>query len=198
VSPESALSIVSTRVDTPVVALQARRLLTRPVYDARHIDGRSTVVDGLTGAILSPLSDSLVRAVVRTYVGAGATVQSIAYADHYDAYYYDLHGRLRPLPVYRVDLADPRDLPSPLYIDALRGELVGRVNRDYRAFRWYGSAIHTMDFPLLFFHQTLWHVVLIGLALLGTLLSASGLWLGFLYLGRALPAAASLRSRPRE
>jgi len=155
------------------------------------------MVDGLTGAILSPLSDSLVRAVVRAYLGPGAVVRTIAYVDHYDAYYYDLHDRLRPLPVYRVDLADPKSLPSPLYIDALRGELVGRVNNQYRVFRWYGSALHTMDFPLLFFHQTVWHVVLVGLALLGALLSGSGLWWGFLHLGR-LTRGSSTRATPMQ
>jgi uncharacterized iron-regulated membrane protein len=184
VTPESALSVVSSARGIPVVALQARRLLTRPVYDARHPDGRSTVVDGESGRILSPLPDSLVRAVVRAYAGPNAVVRAIAYLDHYDAYYYDLHHRLRPLPVYRVDLDATGGVPSPLYIDALRGELVGRVDGKYRAFRWYGSALHTMDFPVLFFHPTLWHIVLVGLALLGALLSGSGLWLGFMHLQR--------------
>jgi uncharacterized iron-regulated membrane protein len=190
-SPESALTVVSSAGRLPVVALQARRLLQRPVYDARHLNGRSTVVDGRTGVILSPLPDSIVRSIVRAYLGRDDIIRRISYLDHYDAYYYDLHGRLRPLPVYRIDLASGNRAPSPLYVDADRGELVGRVDGDYRTFRWYGSALHTMDFPVLFFHPTLWHVVLVGLALLGAILSGTGVWLGFTYLLRLSRSSTS-------
>jgi hypothetical protein len=138
--------------------------------------------------VLSPLPDSIVRAVVSAYLRRDAVIEGLSYLDHYDAYYYNLHGRFRPLPVYRVDLAGGDGAPSPLYIDAERGELVGRVDGDYRTFRWCGSALHTLDFPLLFFHPTMWHVVLVGLALLGAALSGSGVWLGFTHLLRLAAA----------
>lgn len=191
VSPDSALLIATRATGTPILALQARRLLTRPVYDARHTDGRSTLVDGLSGVVLSPLPDSLVRAVVQAYFGRVPGIRAVSFLDHYDAYYYNLHGRLRPLPVYRVDLIDGDTLPSPLYIDALRGELTGRVDGKFRTFRWFGSALHTMDFPALFFHPIAWHLVLVGLALLGALLSGSGLWLGLTYLRRLAPGVGA-------
>jgi len=170
----------------------------RPYYLGRESESvvRLLSASGDSSECISQIPVAEVLRASRRMAGNAGILDS-ALLTSYDAYYYDLHDRLRPLPVYRVDLADPKSLPSPLYIDALRGELVGRVNNQYRVFRWYGSALHTMDFPLLFFHQTVWHVVLVGLALLGALLSGSGLWLGFLHLGR-LTRGSSTRATPMQ
>ncbi len=183
VTPAAAAAVVERQSGTPVVVLRARRLLGRPVYDAVHPDGRSTLVDGASGAVLSPLPDALVRGVAARFLGRVPNVSRITLMDRYDGYYYGSEPHAPRLPVYRVDLADP-DAPSPLYIDAESGELVSRVDRAYRVFRWVGQGVHTFDFPPLLDHPRLRDLAVLLPALGGTLLSLTGLWLGAEYLVR--------------
>ena len=164
--------------------LTAKHVVGKPVYEVLYGDGNASLIDAVTGRNLSPLTDSLVRAVVQRYLGANPHIARVDFLDHYDPYYFQLHERYRPLPVFRVAVNDP-DISSPLYIDAERGDLVGRVTGSYRTFRWFGSAVHTFDFPALLFNPPVWDSVVVGLALLGALLSGSGLWLGARYLVRA-------------
>jgi hypothetical protein len=187
-SPRAAIAAVHA----PVFALRATRLLDRPVYAAIHRDGDATLLDGRSGTILSPISDSLVRAIVDRYLGRATHVRRITYLHRYDEYYHATHdgreysfdGNLRPLPVYRVDL-EHGDEPSPLYIRGDRGELVGRVDAGYRAFRWLGSGVHDLDFPVLFQRRPrLWSMAIVLPVLIGILSSATGVWLGASYAAR--------------
>lgn len=76
--------------------------------------------------------------------------------------------------------------PSPLYVRADRGEVIGRVWADYRAFRWLGSGVHDLDFPVLFQRRPrLWSWAIQLPVVIGLLASASGLWLGISYVARA-------------
>lgn len=193
-----ALAIAARAGHRPVFVLRARRFVGRSVYDAYLAPGLSTLIDGVTGHVLSPLSDSLIRVVVAQYLGPEAAISRIAYLDRRDAYYrgspygrgYSFDGHQLPLPVYRVDLTSA-GVPSPLYIDALNGRLVARVDGSYRVFRWVGSAVHNLDFPSLLERPRLWDVAVVLPALLGVLLSASGLWLGLTYAIRARRRARS-------
>lgn len=200
-SPRTAVSTAAAATGSEVFALEARHLLDRPVYAAIHVDGSATLIDGRTGAVLSPISDSLVRVLVGRYVGADSAINRLTFLTRYDEYYHATHddrgysfdGYLRPLPVYRIDLRDG-DEPSPLYIRADRGQLVGRVGTDYRAFRWLGSAVHDLNFPPLFTRRPrLWNLAILVPALCGLLASSSGVWLGGTYVARALWSRAGRR-----
>lgn len=196
-SPRAALSTATAVTRSAVFALAAGRLLDRPVYAAIHADGSATLMDGRTGAALSPISDSLVRVLVGRYIGADSAIGRVTYLRSYDEYYHATHddrgysfdGYLRPLPVYRVDLRDGE--PSPLYVRADRGQLVGRVGADYRAFRWLGSAVHDFDVPPLYKRRPrLWSLAIVVPVLCGMLASGSGVWLGATYVARALRSRA--------
>jgi PepSY-associated TM region len=200
-SPRAALSTAIAATHSAVFALQARRLLERPVYTAIHADGTANLIDGRSGALLSPVSDSLVRAIVGRYVGSVSAIHRVTYLNSYDEYYHATHddrgysfdGYLRPLPVYRVDLRDGNE-PSPLYIRSDRGQLISRVGADYRAFRWLGSAVHNLNFPALFARRPgLWSAAIVLPALCGLLASASGVWLGATYVAHALGSRAGRR-----
>lgn len=180
--PADALVRVQASTGQPVVVLEARNFLHRPVFEARHPSGRSTLVDARSGEILTPLPDSIVRAVVARYVGHEPAIERIRFLQKQDAYYYGLHERRRPLPVYRVDLAAIEPAPSPIYVGADEGELLGRVTADYGTFRWLGSAIHTFSFPALLERPRLWDLAVVVPALMGVFLSGTGLWLGALHL----------------
>jgi uncharacterized iron-regulated membrane protein len=183
VPPAEAVAVAARQSGQPVLALRARRLLGRPVYDAVHPDGGSTLVDGASGVVLSPLPDSLVRGVAARFLGHVPEVRAMALLDRYDAYYYGAAPGAPRLPVYRVDLVRSDD-PSPLYVDAASGELVSRVDRAYRVFRWVGQGVHTLDFPPLRDHPRWRDLAVLLPALCGTLLALTGLWLGADYLMR--------------
>jgi hypothetical protein len=187
VSPGAAI----TAARLPVFALRVTRLLDRPMYVAIHEDGGATLIDGQSGAVLSPIRDSLVRAIVDRYLARPARIQRITYLTRYDEYYHATHdgrgysfdGNPRPLPVYRVDL-EPGSQPSPLYIRADRGEVVGRVDAGYRAFRWLGSGI---NFPVLFGRRPrLWSIAIVVPVLIGIFASGTGVWLGMSYAARRI------------
>jgi hypothetical protein len=178
---------------SPVFALRVAQLLDRPVYLAIHDDGAATLIDARSGLALSPVRDSLLETIVERYLGTPVRIQRITHLRGYDEYYhatqdgrgYSFDGNLRPLPVDRVDLADGRE-PSPLYVRADRGEVIGRVWADYRAFRWLGSGVHDLDFPVLFQRRPrLWSWAIQLPVVIGLLASASGLWLGISYVARA-------------
>jgi hypothetical protein len=183
VAPAEAVAAASRQSGEPVLALGARRLLGRPVYDVVHPDGSATLVDGASGAVSSPVPDSLIREVVARFLGHAPEIRSVALLRRYDAYYYGAMPGAPRLPVYRVDLARSDD-PSPVYVDAASGELVGRVDRAYRVFRWVGQGVHTLDFPPLQDHPRWRDLAVLLPALCGTLLSLTGLWLGVDYLMR--------------
>ncbi len=203
-SPRAALSTATAVTRSAVFALAAGRLLDRPVYAAIHGDGSATLMDGRTGSVLSPLSDSLVRVLVGRYIGADSAISRVTYLSRYDEYYHATHddrgysfdGYLRPLPVYRVDLREGE--PSPLYIRVDRGQLVGRIGADYRAFRWLGSAVHDFDVPPLFKRRPrLWSLAIVVPVLCGMLASGSGVWLGATYVVRALRSRTGTAEPPK-
>ena len=203
VSPGAAVAAVPR----PVFALRTARLLDRPVYVAIHEDGAATLIDGQSGSVISPVSDSTVRAIVHRYLGRPAPIRQITSVTGYDEYWhamrdgrgYSFDGNPRPLPVYRVDLADGGE-PSPIYIRADRGDVVGRVDAGYRAFRWLGSGIHDLDFPVLFGRRPrLWNIAILAPVLIGIFASATGVWLGMSYAVRTLSAtleSSSWRKKP--
>ena len=97
-----------------------------------------------------------------------------------DDYYYS-HHRQAAFPVLRARFALP-DAPT-FYIDPRQGQLVGFVDRDTRWDRWLFNGLHRFDFAFLR-TRPLWDVFVITLCLLGALLTASGLVLGWRRLKR--------------
>jgi uncharacterized iron-regulated membrane protein len=113
---------------------------------------------------------------------AGHTLQS-----DYDSYYYPRHHQTaldKPLPVLRVDLADP--VSTRLYLDPQDGRLLLKQDNSRRAYRWLFSAIHHWDFGWLYARPLWdgWMLLWIGF---GLVLSASSLVIGWKRLQRTFP-----------
>lgn len=102
----------------------------------------------------------------------------------YDSYYYARHGQStldRPLPVLQVDLADAG--ATRLYLDPQDGRLVLRQDTSRRAYRWLWSAIHHWDIGWLQ-HRPLWDAWMLTWVLLGVVLGASSVVIGWKRLGK--------------
>ena len=113
----------------------------------------------------------------------------------YDSYYYS-RGRITPLPVLRVKLADP--MQTWLYVDPSMSEVLARVHRLNRVERWLYNGLHSLDFSFWYNSRPAWDVGLIVLLLGGLASSAIGLFLGISRLRRGNQGGKDSRRRAAQ
>ncbi|RYF83073.1 MAG: PepSY domain-containing protein [Comamonadaceae bacterium] len=112
----------------------------------------------------------------------------------HDFHYYDraphtmMGGTERPLPALRVVFDDPQ--ASWVHVDPHTGTVLGRSDQGRRASRVLFALLHSWDWLPLLNLRPLWDVLLIVLSLGGTLLSVTGVVIGWRRLG--------LKLRPRR
>jgi len=110
-------------------------------------------------------------------------VQRIEKLVSHDFYYYDraphtmTGGNERPLPVLRVVYEDPQ--ASWVHLDPNTGAVVSRSDVGRRTSRWLFALLHSWDWLPLLERRPLWDVVLVLLSLGGTVLSATGVVIGW-------------------
>ncbi|HEX6995366.1 MAG TPA: peptidase [Gammaproteobacteria bacterium] len=147
-------------------------------YDA---EGRTTRLDAETLAP-APLDAAELERAARSLV-PGTAIASAALVSTEDAYYFSHHSE-RPLPVYRVILAD--DAATRYYIDPASGRLLLKVDGAQRGYRWLFEGLHRFDFTATMRARPLWDVLMILLLAGVTGVSATGTWMGFRYLRRQM------------
>lgn len=64
-------------------------------------------------------------------------------------------------------------------IDGADGSVLQRLDASRRAYRWFYSALHTLDFPVLMAHPRLRDVLIVGLCALGLVFSVTGIVIGW-------------------
>jgi PepSY-associated TM region len=117
--------------------------------------------------------------------------------DAYDSYYFTGHGQgERPLPVWRIDLADAGH--ASYYIDPVDGRLLLKLDDSRRAFRWLYSAVHHWDFGWFHSSHVLRRVWIVGWALIGLVLAASAVTLAWRRVKRSVPSVAIPSAKPRS
>ncbi|WP_426413054.1 PepSY domain-containing protein [Bradyrhizobium ganzhouense] len=104
----------------------------------------------------------------RLAAGCGA-VSAIAYNDDYPA-----QSIVPGAPVYRSRCGD-----LWFDIDGADGSVLQRLDASRRAYRWFYSALHTLDFPVLMVHPRLRDVLIVGLCALGLVFSVTGIVIGW-------------------
>jgi uncharacterized iron-regulated membrane protein len=82
-------------------------------------------------------------------------------------------------PVYRSVCGDVW-----YHIDGASGAVLERLDPSRRAYRWFYSALHTLDFPALAAHAALRSAVIVGLCGLGLVFSLTGVVIGWRRLRR--------------
>lgn len=106
--------------------------------------------------------------VTRLAAGCGAPA---ALADNDD---YAAQSSVPGAPVYRTRCGD-----LWFDIDAADGTVLQRLDSSRRAYRWFYSALHTLDFPALLAHPRLRDVLIVGLCALGLVFSVTGIVIGW-------------------
>jgi hypothetical protein len=100
----------------------------------------------------------------------GVAVTRADWLQEYDAYYYDRRG-MKPLPVLRIQFADPQR--TWLYVDPQHGLISLKHERLTRVNRWLYHGLHSFDFPVFYYSRPLWDVVLVLLSIGGIALSVT-------------------------
>lgn len=98
----------------------------------------------------------------------------------YDTHYIDRRGKL-PLPVYKIEVGDADE--HIVYLHPYTGK-VRALNRADRMNHWTYRKLHTMAFPCLVARPWLWTLVMWVLLGMGTVVSFTGVWMGFNFLRR--------------
>lgn len=168
-----------------IVELAWRRLGDSAVLVAQAADGSRTP-RAVDGAVATFDAATLSRAAERLAPGSKVAEQSVL--DDYDSYYYPRHHQgavERPLPVVRVDLDDKA--ATRLYIDPQDGRLLLRQDDSRRVYRWLYSALHHWDFGVLY-QRPVWDTWMLVWVLLGVVLGASSVVIGWKRLRRTFQA----------
>ena len=151
----------------------------RPLMIAVDREGRPRVLDPVSGAP-APLRDAQIFAAARHLMPkAEMTIQQRLVAE--DAYWYSHHHQ-RVLPVLRAGFDDSAQ--SWFHIDPRTGDILGRSDASRRTYRWLFNALHSLDFHALIAHRPAWDIVVWLLSLLGVVISASGVVIGWRRLTR--------------
>ena len=105
-----------------------------------------------------------------TRLAAGCGAASVP-ADNDD---YPAQSIVPGAPVYRSRCGD-----LWFDIDGADGSVLQRLDASRRAYRWFYSALHTLDFPVLMAHPRLRDVLIVGLCALGLMFSVTGIVIGW-------------------
>lgn len=100
----------------------------------------------------------------------------------YDNYYVGLSDHL-PLPVYKVEVEDADH--STYYVNPKNGS-IRYFNTNSKARHWTYGALHSFKFKFAVENKIVWNIMMWTTMIGGTLVSISGVWLGFRYLKRKI------------
>lgn len=177
VSPQHALQRAGR--EFPAREVELIRFAGRPYYlswDTPY-NSRLIAADDPAAASFVQFDSALLIAKAREALPE-ASITATTMLTRYDSQYYAVGSVLpKRLPVLRVSFDDPQ--ATTLYIDPHRGSVVRRVDSYGRFFRYLMYALHCWDYPLLVLNRPLWDIVVILLCLGGSILSISGIVIGY-------------------
>ncbi|MCP1841384.1 putative iron-regulated membrane protein [Bradyrhizobium sp. USDA 4524] len=178
--------------ETPDIVAGFQSSPSMPAVEARFVwigghrlmllddgNGGRSIADPVTGARMTLSRDEIIAAARHAMPGAAMT--SARQLDEPDAYWYTLH-QTRELPVLRIGFDDPAH--TWLHISPVTGEILDRSDDSRRSYRWLFNALHSLDFPLLLRIWPARDVVVWLLSAAGTIISISGIVIGWRRLRR--------------
>ncbi len=175
----NALAHSSLRAD--VVQVQSAPLAGRLFMIVQRTTGERTRLDELANP--APLSADELQSIAATISSSGYSLERL---DHEDDYYFSHHREHARLPAYRLIAHDSGH--TRYYIDPVSGDILQKVDRDNRWYRWLHQAPHRFDFSIVARSRPLWDVLTLALLSGTTVVCAIGAYLGLRRLGRTLHA----------
>lgn len=166
----------------------------RWLAQVRSAQGQATVLDPRTGTAPVITRSDILQAAQRYRPRVDIT--GITVLAQEDAHWYS-HHQARSVPVWRVVFAD--EAGTWLHVSPATGQIVGVSDARSRTRRWLFNGLHSLDFPWLIHHRPAWDLVVWLLSIAGTLVSVSGVVIGWRRLRKDLgarPAASATSARP--
>lgn len=173
------------------------RTLDQTTVLAQGAIGRPTLLDSHTALAHSLDPEALQAAAARLLPDPVARIEALT---AYDLYYYarEAHtmtgGADKPLPILRVVFDDAH--VTWVHVDPHTGAVLGRADSSRRTSRWLFAMLHSWDWLPLLERRPLWDIVLIVLSLGGTILSLTGVVIGWRRLGVKLRAVRHTQGLP--
>jgi len=167
----SLMPAIGTRSD--VLEVEWRRVGGK-LYLSALDRSRRRLLDPHSGETAGPLDEEVLRRAVQA-TRPGVPMQAEMLLDG-DDYYYSHHHQAA-LPVLRVRFMTPDE--TTFYADPASGRLAAHVDRNSKWNRWLFNALHQFDFSYAVRSRPVWDVTVVSLCLLGCVLAASGLLLGW-------------------
>ena len=103
------------------------------------------------------------------------TVLDAGWIDQDDSYYFSHHDKVT-LPAYRIIFDD--DEQTRYYFEADGGELVSKVDKNGRRYRWLFHALHRGDLSRLTRSRPFWDILMLPLLFGVTLGAVTGAYMG--------------------
>jgi hypothetical protein len=164
----------------------------RPLAVVSGPSGARAALDARTGAPAG-FSDALLFDNARKLM-PGARLAAAERLTAEDVYWYGHHGAVT-LPVLRARFADAAR--TWVHIDPLTGEVLGVLDANGRAERWWFNFLHDLDLPVLLQNRPVWDILVWALSIGGTIISVSGVVIGWRRLKRKVAHARAPKLRPR-
>ena len=164
-----------------VLELEWRRVGGKLYLAALERSGRQLLDGRCLEAVGALPAEALLRAVQA--VRPAATVADAAMLATGDHYYYSHHNQAA-FPVLRVQFRLPGEIT--FYADPMQGQLAGYADSKSKWNRWLFNGLHQLDFASALRARPAWDVLVATLCVLGAMLSASGVVLGWRRLRKRL------------
>ncbi|MDC8011178.1 PepSY domain-containing protein [Tahibacter soli] len=159
-----------------MTGFRVKRLVDRVVIEVRH-DGRTSLVDAVTGEALSPLGEAAARDVAVALYQGKAPIRSAALIDKAPQ-----EVATRPVPLWRIAFDDANE--TTLYLSPDTGEMLAKRHDLWRWFDFLWM-FHIMDYDA---RTDVNNTLLRVASSIGFVFALSGAWLLF-YSFRRRPAA---------
>lgn len=177
VTPEAAATASGLGVDS----IELIQGVTTPIYVVRDNNGRTVVVDGVTGARHATLLPADAARIAARF--SHQTVKQVAGPFAYDQWIVHQHFN-STRPFYRVTLAGKS--VTNLYVSALTGEILQKTNIHERFWNWPGAVVHWIYPTIIRRSYALWDNLVWCLSLVGIFVAVAGLTLGVTRMRAAL------------
>lgn len=152
---------------------------TKPIYKV-VANNRLITIDASSQEVKLLL---LNKSEIEAYLSSShAEEVKVSLMEEYDNYYVGLSGHL-PLPVYKAEVNDSDN--STYYIKPKNGT-VRYFNTNSRVHKWMYQGLHSFKIKSLVDRPVLWNIIMWTTMLGGTIVSITGVWLGFKYIKRKI------------
>jgi hypothetical protein len=163
-----------------IVSLKAAPFDGRLYFIARSIGGERRRYNA--SALVEPLNATDLSRIAAVLSGAQpSAVPELLRAE--DRYYFSHHRETHALPVYRMALRNGSH--TLYYVDPVSGELVVKIDRAARGYRWLHEGLHRIDFMAALRGRPQWDVLMLLLMSGVTAVCLTGAYLGYRRLVRS-------------